>query len=121
MPFRLTCTRFDSVHWSLQVLQGILDQPQEGSGAIEKQSVRAQALLMQAKVHKVCNPVCTCCLIAARYVSTLAASGESDTQGAHVWSMLDCDSGGDLVQWFALPYKYQQASCTCCTMAGTSC
>ena len=37
----------------LQVLQGILDQPQEGSGAIERQSVRAQALLMLAKVHKV--------------------------------------------------------------------
>ena len=40
--------------WFLQVLQGILDQAQEGSGAVEKQSVRAQALLMLAKVYKVC-------------------------------------------------------------------
>ena len=37
----------------LQVLQGILDQPQEGSGALERQSVRAKALLMLAKVYKV--------------------------------------------------------------------
>lgn len=38
----------------LQVLQGILDQALEGSGAVEKQSVCAQALLMMAKVCKVC-------------------------------------------------------------------
>ena len=44
----------------LQVLQGILDQAQEGSGAIEKQSVCAQALLMLAKVYKVCLTCLTC-------------------------------------------------------------
>ena len=53
----ISCSQHDLHVCLLQVLQGILDQPQAGRGAIEKQSVRAQALLMLAKVHKVC-PVC---------------------------------------------------------------